>query len=175
VENEEKKLKKLSKKKRMFNYKSVCLLAVVGLLGSCKVKQEIPQNRPMLAMPQKFMKQADSLQVGLPTARVFFKDSTLISLIDSAISNNFDLQIALQKIEMARAGVRFTQGLGKPDLAGNFAVGQRKFGKYTIDGVGNFDTDFSTNISEKQRIPKPIVPDFYLGVQSSWEIDIWGN
>jgi len=159
----------------MFNYKSVCLLAVVGLLGSCKVKQEIPQNRPMLAMPQKFTKQADSLQVGLPTARVFFKDSTLISLIDSAISNNFDLQIALQKIEMARAGVRFTQGLGKPDLAGNFAVGQRKFGKYTIDGVGNFDTDFSTNISEKQRIPKPIVPDFYLGVQSSWEIDIWGK
>lgn len=159
----------------MFNYKSVCLLAVVGLLGSCKVKQEIPQNRPMLAMPQKFTKQADSLQVGLPTARVFFKDSTLISLIDSAISNNFDLQMALQKIEMARAGVRFTQGLGKPDLAGNFTIGQRKFGKYTIDGVGNFDTDFSTNISEKQRIPQPIIPDFYLGVQSSWEIDIWGK
>ncbi len=159
----------------MFKYKNICLLAIVGLLGACKVKQEIPQNRLMLAMPQKFTQQSDSLQVSLPTARMFFKDATLIALIDSTINNNFDLQIALQRIEMARAGVRFTKGLGKPDLAGNFAVGQRKFGKYTIDGVGNYDTNFSTNISEEQKIPKPIVPDFYLGVQSSWEVDIWGK
>jgi outer membrane protein, multidrug efflux system len=159
----------------MLKYKNVYLLAMVALLGSCKVKQEIPQNRPMLAMPQKFTQQSDSLQVGLPTARVFFKDSTLITLIDTAINNNFDLQMALQKIEMARAGVRFTQGLGKPDLAGNFAIGQRKFGKYTTDGVGNFDTNFSNNITDKQKIPQPVIPDFYLGVQSSWEIDIWGK
>lgn len=159
----------------MFKYKNICLLAIVGLLGACKVKQEIPQNRLMLAMPQKFTQQSDSLQVSLPTARMFFKDATLIALIDSTINNNFDLQIALQRIEMARAGVRFTKGLGKPDLAGNFAIGQRKFGKYTIDGVGNYDTNFSTNISEEQKIPKPIVPDFYLGVQSSWEVDIWGK
>ncbi|GGD62211.1 RND transporter [Emticicia aquatilis] len=159
----------------MLKYRNVCLLAIVGLLGACKVKKEIPQNRPMLAMPQKFTQQSDSLQVGLPVARVFFKDSVLITLIDSAINNNFDLQMALQKIEMARAGVRFTQGLGKPDLAGNFAIGQQKFGKYTFDGVGNYDTNFSPNITDKQKIPQPIVPDFYLGVQSSWEIDIWGK
>ncbi len=159
----------------MLKYRNVCLLAIVGLLGGCKVKQEIPQNRPMLATPQKFTQQSDSLQVGLPAARVFFKDSTLITLIDSAINNNFDLQMALQKIEMARAGVRFTQGLGKPDLAGNFVIGQRKFGRYTIDGVGNFDTNFSPDIDNRQRIPQPIVPDFFVGVQSSWEIDIWGK
>lgn len=159
----------------MLKYRNVCLLAIVALLGACKVKQEIPQNRPMLAMPQKFTQQSDSLQVGLPVARVFFKDSALVTLIDSAINNNFDLQMALQKIEMARAGVRFTQGLGKPDLAGNFAIGQQKFGRYTFDGVGNYDTNFSPNINDRQRIPQPIIPDFYLGVQSSWEIDIWGK
>jgi multidrug efflux system outer membrane protein len=159
----------------MLKYRNVCLLVIVALLGACKVKQEIPQNRPMLAMPQKFTQQSDSLQVGLPVARVFFKDSALVTLIDSAINNNFDLQMALQKIEMARAGVRFTQGLGKPDLAGNFAIGQQKFGRYTFDGVGNYDTNFSPNINDRQRIPQPIIPDFYLGVQSSWEIDIWGK
>ena len=159
----------------MLKYRNVCLLTIVSLLGACKVKQEIPQNRPILAMPQKFTQQSDSLQVGLPVARVFFKDSALVTLIDSAINNNFDLQMALQKIEIARAGVRFTQGLGKPDLAGNFAIGQQKFGRYTFDGVGNYDTNFSPNINERQRIPQPIIPDFYLGVHSSWEIDIWGK
>jgi outer membrane protein, multidrug efflux system len=159
----------------MLKYRNVCLLTIVSLLGACKVKQEIPQNRPILAMPQKFTQQSDSLQVGLPVARVFFKDSALVTLIDSAINNNFDLQMALQKIEMARAGVRFTQGLGKPDLAGNFAIGQQKFGRYTFDGVGNHDTNFSPNINDRQRIPQPIIPDFYLGVHSSWEIDIWGK
>jgi outer membrane protein, multidrug efflux system len=159
----------------MLKYRNVCLLTIVSLLGACKVKQEIPQNRPILAMPQKFTQQSDSLQVGLPVARVFFKDSALVTLIDSAINNNFDLQMALQKIEMARAGVRFTQGLGKPDLAGNFAIRQQKFGRYTFDGVGNHDTNFSPNINDRQRIPQPIIPDFYLGVHSSWEIDIWGK
>lgn len=145
------------------------------LLGACKIKQEIPQNRPLLAMPQKFVTKQDSSAIDLPTIKSFFSDSTLVALIDTAFVNNFDLQMTLQKIEIARAGVRFTQGLGKPDLAANVTIGQRKFGNYTIDGVGNYDTQFSTNINEKQQIPDPIIPDYYLGVQSSWEIDLWGK
>lgn len=159
----------------MYKYKSIYFIALITLLGACKIKQEIPQNRPLLAMPQQFTGKLDSSIANLPTIKAFFSDSILVSLIDTAFNNNFDLQMTLQKIEVARAGVRFTKGLGKPDLAANIAVGQRRFGKYTVDGVGNFDTRFSTNIDGKQQIPDPIIPDYYVGLQSSWEIDLWGK
>ena len=159
----------------MSKYKIYHFIIIVILLGSCKIKQEIPQNRPMLSMPQNFRAVNDSTAFELPTIKAFFSDTTLIALIDTALHNNFDLRMTLQKIEMARAGVRFTQGLGKPDLTGNVAIGQRKFGNYTIDGVGNYDTRFSTNIDKKQQIPNAIIPDYYVGVQSSWEVDIWGK
>lgn len=159
----------------MSKYKIFYFIITIVSMGSCKIKQEIPQNRPILAMPQSFRTKTDSITFELPTIKAFFSDSALIALIDTSLNNNFDLQITLQKIEMARAGVRFTQGLGKPDLTGNVVMGQRKFGNYTVDGVGNYDTRFSTNIDGKQQIPDAIIPDYYVGVQSSWEIDIWGK
>lgn len=159
----------------MYKYKSIYFIALLTLLGACKIKQEIPQNRSLLAMPNKFIAKPDSSITTLPSIKAFFSDSTLVSLIDTAFRNNFDLQMTFQKIEIARAGVRFARGLGKPDLAANVAIGQRRFGKYTVDGVGNYDTQFSTNINDKQQIPDSIIPDYYLGVQSSWEIDIWGK
>ena len=159
----------------MSKYKIYHFILIIVLLDSCKIKQEIPQNRPLLTMPQNYRAKIDSISFELPTIKAFFSDMTLVALIDTALNNNFDLRTTLQKIEMARAGVRFTQGLGKPDLTGNVAIGQRKFGNYTIDGVGNYDTQFSTNIDGKQQIPNSIIPDYYVGVQSSWEIDIWGK
>ncbi len=160
----------------MLKYKSIYLVvALIIGLSSCKITQEISQNRPTLAIPSKFSQAADTLKVQLPLLRRFFSEPTLVSLIDTALHNNFDLQIAVQRVEMARAGVRFTKGLGLPDLTGTITAGQRKFGNYTIDGVGNYDTQFSSNLNDKQKIPDPIIPDYFFGVTSSWEIDLWGK
>jgi outer membrane protein TolC len=43
-----------------------------------------------------------------------------------------------------------------------------------MDGVGNFDTQFSTNITKDQIIPENL-PDLQVGIQSTWEWDIWGK
>ena len=132
----------------MFNFKNIVSIGLVCMLGACKVSQETLNNRPLLAIPKNFMVVEDSLETNLPNYQMFFKDANLIELIETALTNNFDLQITLQKIEIAKAGIRFTKGLGKPDLVGGFGAGQRKFGRYTIDGVGNFDTQFSTNLND---------------------------
>lgn len=159
----------------MLKYKITYFIAILIGLSGCKITQEAPKNRPMLALPSKYSQTTDTLKVQLPLLRSFFSDPALTALIDTAIYNNFDLQIALQRIEMARAGVRFTQGLGIPDLSGTITAGQRKFGDYTIDGVGNYDTQFSSNLNDKQKIPDPNIPDYFIGVSSSWEIDLWGK
>jgi outer membrane protein, multidrug efflux system len=83
--------------------------------------------------------------------------------------------MTIQKIELARAGVRFQNGNNRPDLVAGAGMGARRFGRYTTDGVGNYDTNLSPDINSRQRIPDPFVPDFLMGVSSSWEIDLWGK
>jgi outer membrane protein TolC len=100
----------------------------------------------------------------------YFSDSALINLIDTALKNNLDLLIALQRIEMARAGVRFSKGLMLPSIDVFGSAGLMKFGKYTMDGAGNS----GTYITEGQLIPEPL-PDYSLGLQTSWEIDVRGK
>ncbi|MBE7179469.1 MAG: TolC family protein, partial [Mucilaginibacter polytrichastri] len=61
-----------------------------------------------------------------------------------------------------------------PSLDGSVRAGLEKYGDYTQNGVGNYDTNFSQNINEDRRIPNP-VPDYFIGFRSNWEIDLWGK
>lgn len=159
----------------MQKHKIIWFLTLSVIFSSCKIKQEVVQNKPLLIAPSKFTAKSDSTNGQIPIIKNIFTDAELITLIDSALQNNFDLQNTLQRLEIARAGVRFYNGNDKPNLSAGAAIGARKFGNYTIDGVGNYDTQFSTNLNDKQRIPDPFIPDFFVGLQSSWEIDLWGK
>lgn len=140
---------------------------------SCRNGKIIQQTVPQ-TLPEKYAVIGDSNSASPENWRKVFFDEDLISLIDSALKNNYDLKATLQKVEMAKAGLRFTKGIRLPDVTLNSSAGQRKYGDYTMDGVGNYDTKFSPNINEKQQIPNPL-PDYYVGFQSSWEIDLWGK
>lgn len=102
--------------------------------------------------------------------RQYFADAHLLKLIDTALSNNFDLQTALQRIEISRSSVKLANGALLPQVSFNVGGGVRKYGLYTMDGAGNATTD----ITPGQTVPVNL-PDMYIGLQSSWEIDIWGK
>lgn len=102
--------------------------------------------------------------------RDYFADAHLLKLLDTAVSNNPDLQVALQRIEKSRSSVKLANGALLPQVSLNVGGGVRKFGLYTMDGAGNA----STEITPGQIVPEHL-PDLYLGIQSSWEIDVWGK
>ena len=102
--------------------------------------------------------------------RQYFADAHLLKLIDTALSDNFDLQTALQRIEISRSSVKLANGALLPQVSFNVGGGVRKFGLYTMDGAGNATTE----ITPGQTVPVNL-PDMYIGLQSSWEIDIWGK
>ena len=102
--------------------------------------------------------------------RQYFADAHLLKLIDTALSDNFDLQTALQRIEMSRSSVKLANGALLPQVSFNVGGSVRRFGLYTMDGAGNATTD----ITPGQTVPVNL-PDMYIGLQSSWEIDIWGK
>ncbi|MFS4417314.1 efflux transporter outer membrane subunit [Maribacter sp. 2307ULW6-5] len=106
--------------------------------------------------------------------REFFKDSVLHALIDSAVVSNFDVNIAYQRLVQVQSEVQYASGRLVPELGARIGAGVRRFGEFTMDGVGNFDTQFSPNLTDEQQIPDPL-PDFYTGVYSHWEIDLWGK
>lgn len=149
------------------------LLALAFGVGACKVGQTpTPQKA---GLPARFPgHEKDSLSQILPTWKNLYFDSSLSALIDQALVRNFDYRLAMQRVQIFRAGVVFNKGNNLPDLNANVGLGVRRFGEFTMDGVGNFDTRFSPNLNANQRVPDPL-PDYYLGLQSSWEIDLWGK
>jgi len=154
-------------------FKSIYIPFLVLFLAGCKTT-EISTHKMDRKIPTSYASGTDTLNVQPLKWKNLFFDQHLIALIDSALINNYDLKIALQKIEESKAGVKFTRGIRLPEAGVSIGAGQRKFGDYTMDGVGNYDTQFSPNINSKQRIPNPL-PDYYGFLQASWEIDIWGK
>ncbi|PRY03630.1 NodT family efflux transporter outer membrane factor (OMF) lipoprotein [Pontibacter ummariensis] len=148
-------------------------LLLLMLISSCKVGEtsSLPGTQPI---PASFGSSQDTASVGDIRWQEFFTDPQLVALIDTALHRNPDLLAAVQQVEIARANLLLSKGALLPQLQGVASAGVQRYGDYTVDGVGNYDTNFSTNIEERQRIPDP-VPDYFLGLRSSWEIDVWGK
>lgn len=145
----------------------------VLVLSSCAVqKQRITQKE--LEVPATYAGSPDTAGAGSISLKSLFTDPVLIALVDTAIANNLDLQNAMQRIMIARANLIFQKGLRLPSLDGFVSASVDRYGKYTMTGVGNFDTNLSQNIDKDQQVTDP-VQDFYIGLKSSWEIDLWGK
>jgi outer membrane protein TolC len=102
------------------------------------------------------------------------RDTLLVQLIDSVLVRSNDIKMGFLQVAMAKSEFGYQRGLRKPTVSGLVQPSLRRFGKYTMDGVGNYDTQFSTNISKDQIIPENL-PDLQIGVQTAWELDIWGK
>lgn len=122
-------------------------------------------------LPTSFQNQKNtSTSIANINWRDYFADTHLLKLIDTAINNNLDLQMALQRIETSRSSVKLANGALLPQVSLNAGGSVRRFGLYTMDGAGNATTE----ITPGQTVPVNL-PDMYLGLQSSWEIDVWGK
>jgi multidrug efflux system outer membrane protein len=152
------------------------LLIILGLvsMGGCKLLKPSEQLSGVKT-PAQFSSGTDTVGIASTQWESFFTDKKLVALIDTALRNNLDLKMAAQRIEMAAATKLLRHGALFPTVQGEVSGGGRKFGDYTMDGVGNYDTNFSGNIDSDRRLPAPFLPDYFLGLRSSWEIDIWGK
>ena len=148
--------------------------AALVSITSCKLTRPI-QHASAIKAPLNFPSQTDSTGIGAIKWSTFFTDKNLVALIDTALQHNLDLKMAVQRIEMARSNIMISQGALLPSVNTEISGGGRKFGDYTMDGVGNYDTNFSENINDDRRIPGPVLPDYFVGLRSSWEVDIWGK
>jgi outer membrane protein, multidrug efflux system len=151
--------------------KNKCLgiLFICILFASCKTTAPV-QNTSVKPLPQAFGDNKDSINTSEIKWKDFFADKNLVALIDTALKNNLEVLSTLQEIEIAKSDVRFRKGLLFPTVNGVAGAGLEKVGRYTSQGAG----DASAEITPGQIVPENL-SDFYLGLQTSWEIDVWGK
>ena len=141
------------------------------LLCSCKVPREA-QQKALLPMPQQYTSTPgnDTTNVALFTPKHFFSDKYLVNLLDTALANNWDVHIALQRIKQAQSDVLMTRGALKPYVNTAVTPGITKYGEFTPDAAGNKGTD----IYNGTTIPIHLA-DFFVGLQTTWEVDVWNR
>ena len=149
-------------------YCSIAIVSLASAFSGCSLNTEL--SVPEQPIPVSFQDKSDTTSIANIDWRQYFSDTLLLKLIDTAVSNNQDLQVALQRIESSRSSVKLANAAMLPQVSLNVGGGVRKFGLYTMDGAGNA----STEIRPGQTVPENLT-DIYLGLQSSWEIDVWGK
>ncbi len=117
---------------------------------------------------------SDTFNIAALPVKDLFPDPYLLQLIDTALAANPDILSALQKVEIAGANLKYSRSWLFPSVNAEVTAGLRRYSDYTMDGVGNFDTNLSPDISKDQHIPDP-TPDYFVGFRSSWEVDLWGR
>lgn len=153
----------------------LCMILACALhTTGCKTARTVSMPRDM-ELPQDFVIKRTSNADSIVSQSTVFVDSFLVQLIDIAVRDNPDVLSAIQRIEVARSSFRIRKGALLPSVEGAAIASGQKYGDYTMEGVGNFDTNLSGNITDDQKVPQPVVPNYFLGLRSSWEIDLWGK
>jgi outer membrane protein, multidrug efflux system len=147
--------------------KSVSVAYLCLAIAGCKVPAvvQVQENK---SVPVSYNDKQDTTNIAALPYRKFFTDQNLVSLIDTALQRNQELQVTLQEIEIARNDIKFRQQPLLPQIGIRGGIGVEKVGRYTSQGAG----DASTEIKPGKEMPDPL-GDFTVAAFANWEADIW--
>ncbi len=157
---------KMSTKKRLGNWLIIAGLAVT--IAGCKDLKLVTKTENTYTPANYQGSQQDTLNSAKTHWNEFFKDPYLISLVDTALKNNQELNIMMQEITIAKAEVRAKKGEFLPSANLQVGAGVDKVGRYTRNGA----LEANNQIAPGKEFPEPM-SDMIVGVNASWEIDIW--
>jgi NodT family efflux transporter outer membrane factor (OMF) lipoprotein len=138
-------------------------------VAGCKsLKDPIEPN--LKRIPINYLEISDSVNSAEVTPKELFSDTILYKLIDSALTSNLALLRAQNNLLQFEADIQEARANLIPKVGVFGGYSKRKFGLQTMDGAGNI----TTPIGDGEIIPIHL-NDFNFGLQTSWEIDIWGK
>lgn len=152
-------------KKRIYRY--LGLAGIVLSVSACTPDLSVKKTANT-AVPEAYKDSQDTTNTAKIKWRDYFTDPNLIALIDTALSNNQELNITLQEIEIARNEVRARKGEYLPFVGVGAGAGADKVGRYTRNGA----LEANNEIKPGKEFPEPL-GDFTVGAYATWEVDIW--
>lgn len=153
-----------------------CLFVAVFSLSGCKVGEKYKQ--PHLNVPESFRSSWDTdlsdSSLSQIEWRAFFNDSNLLALIDSGLSYNYDMRVALKNIEIADRNLRINKLQYLPSIDANIATVNQQY--RSKDFYGSASSKWYEQKGEKA--PESMAKyqsQYATGLEFSWELDIWGR
>jgi len=143
-------------------------IACFSLLYTACIGPSVVQKKENTTVPESFNNLKDSVNTAKIKWKDYFTDPNLAELIDAALKNNQELNIMLQEINIAKNEVRARKGAYLPSLNAGAGAGVEKVGRYTSQGA----SDDANEIMPGRKFPDPL-PNYLVGINVSWEVDIW--
>ncbi|SHJ51992.1 efflux transporter, outer membrane factor (OMF) lipoprotein, NodT family [Maribacter aquivivus] len=157
------------KNKKTIKHGKLLLVALinVGLFYSCVPTKDLKEVNTN--MPSKYVDQAtDSTNSAQLKWKDFFKDENLTKLIDTALTNNQELRIMMQQIDVAQNEVKARKGEYLPFITYGAGAEVEKVGEYTRNGA----VEKNLEVKEGEEFPEPLT-DYSAGLFATWELDVW--
>jgi NodT family efflux transporter outer membrane factor (OMF) lipoprotein len=140
-------------------YKILILASLPFLLVSCFAAKDY--ERPEVVNEANYRTEnlpQDTLTIATLSWKELFTDPILQSYIEEGLSNNMDIRIALQQIEIAEAYVKQGKSGYFPTLSGTAKATHQEF-----SSGSQFGSQFSS------------LDQYEVSAGLSWEADIWGK
>ncbi len=144
------------------------VIAVALLVASsgCKIPELCRPDRSN-PMPETFNGEYNWDNSACVELNEFFNDPMLTNLFHQALVDNQELKILEQDIRIANNEVLARRGAYFPFVSFIARAGAEKSGEFTREGAIE-----SNLMASGKSFPDPL-PDFLVGTEVSWEIDIW--
>ncbi len=142
------------------------LLLTVGIQSCVPARQVRAVNKKL---PQEYNNAVkDTFNSASIAWRAFFAEPELNALIDSALVNNQELNILLQKVAIANNEIKARKGEYLPFV--NYRAGAEvdKVGEYTRNGA----IETNLPVKDNKMFPEPFT-NYSAGLVATWELDVW--
>lgn len=146
------------------NFKIYFAAALLLQLNACKISKDIAAATTPLPATFRNAVNSDSSNIAGIQWKNFFTDPSLQQLIDTAIINNFDMQMALRNIDAAQLIVKQTKFSYWPDAKLQAGANLSRPSDNSLNGL-----------SLSQFLGKSYIEDYSISAAVSWEADIWGK
>lgn len=149
---------------KKYIHKYTAVLVLFTTLTACKISKDI--EVPKESVPASFRNATskDTTSIADLEWKQFFKDVSLLKLIDDAVAKNYDLQIAQKNIEAAQWQLKQSKWNNAPEL------------NLQVTGTSTRISDNSLNgLSTNTFLGQHHINDYNAALGLSWEADIWGK
>jgi multidrug efflux system outer membrane protein len=146
------------------NFKTYLLALMLLQLGACKVTKDISATKLPTPDVYRGATTTDTSNIAAIQWNSFFTDTNLQKIIETAIANNYDMQVTLKNIEAAQLIVKQSKLGYWPDARLQAAANISRPSDNSLNGL-----------SISQFLGKSYVEDYSIAASVSWEADIWGK
>ena len=147
--------------------KIISVVLITVFFWACNIPQ-LTLRKENNKLPSYYLSANDTNNIANLSWKKYFHDANLVTLIDTALKNNQELNIIIQEIAISKNEIKMRKGEYLPFVGLFGAAGVDKESSYTWPKAleDNIDVKENKKVIESNN-------DFIFGAKASWEIDVW--